>query len=179
MGASIESLRRKLASSTQDYAYSVGVPGTPLMLRPPDAREERLPGMRRWASREAIERAFKGLEAGDDPQQMEDEAASAGVLSAPLFGALSGGALGMGAAKVLKAKSPLTHALVGALLGGVGGAAKHYQGRESTREDFREALHGARTEMAAHPRTALPSSRSDQSTATASTPLLLSTGPAN
>lgn len=161
------------------------IPGTPLMIRGGEIKEERLPGMRRWVDRDVLQRVFAGLEGGAPPEVLVEAEAARGNVAYPAAGAaiaaLSARDL---AARVpqIAAHGPLASALVAALAGGVAGGAYHYGTRGKRQDDAREAIHGARQEIAKFPRPkdhAIPTGQTDQGTASASTPTLLATAPTN
>ncbi len=178
--SAIESLRQKLAAlSDLRMQLNANIPGTPFVLRGGEQKEERLPGMRRWVDRGILEQAYAGLDAGRDPQDLIDEAESSGAVLQPLTGALVGGLGSRALSGALGHKAPLTDSLVAALAGGVAGSAYHALKARKRREDMQEAIIGAQGDIQRNPRpvSALPSVNS-RSTAAASTPMLLGTGPA-
>lgn len=154
------------------------IPGTPFVMRGGEVKEERLPGMRRWVDRDMLERAMAAQDAGTPQAEYLADEESRSLLRGSLGGAGLGAISGYTLRDMIPhkgiSKSPLQSALLGSLLGAGAGTAAHYINGGERSSDAAEAYRGAARER---PASALPQDRQDQSSAAASTPLLLHTGP--
>ena len=189
-------LRAKLAwLDNLELQLSQAIPGTPATLRSSDAKAERLPGMRRWVNRDAVERAMVAYDAGVAPEEfMASEGSRSGLGKALGSAAFGGAAAGLLAHKnqdnsFVQAMSqrtgghgPLAAALLGALASGGATAVSHAMGAGKRRDDALEAYQGARLDAFRNPRpklTALPQDRQDEASAASVAPRLLHVAPSS
>lgn len=98
-----------------DSSFSVGLPGLGFST---SSRDERLPGMSRWAPREYIEQAYDALDRGTNPSVLVEQAAREGGALHPAIGAALGGLAGY----KLYPKSGMGAPSLGALLGATAGS---------------------------------------------------------
>lgn len=161
--------RERMKQGSFDPSMGLGytIPGTPVSLRMDSEKAERLPGMSRWAPRHMIERAFALQEAGVDDGEAIARAEDEGLFTDPLVGAGLGAIAGPAILPGAEAKARL----IGALAGGAGGLGLNLAGRSRRGEQMAAALRGAAVE-----RDRFPLERQDDSTASSSPPLLLSSG---
>lgn len=115
----------------------LGLPNSPLSVSA-SGKHERLPGMRRWVPRDAIERAGLGLDEGLDPQALLELEAQRGRFAWPAVG----GALGAGGLRLMMPQSGLAAQAGAGLLGAGAGALAHRAGESARVSDMGEALRG-------------------------------------
>jgi len=154
-----------------DVGMGVRVPGTPMNMSFYDGPAERLQGMHRWVPRDVIERTHTGLDAGLDPADVIHSEENRGNVLQPMIGAGVGAGLahfGLGG----KANLPAT--ALGGLFGAGAGAAYNMFNAPYRKSDAQEALYGVMRERSNEYN--FPMASQTQTTAAASTPMLVSSG---
>lgn len=149
-----------------DLRPGLGIPGTPFGMGY-SPTNERLPGMHKWVDRGVIERAHKGLDQGLSLEDVVDQERDRGRFTDPLLGAAAGAAFSHFG---LKGNAGMS--LLGAGLGAGAGALAHQQTGSVRANNMEEALQGVVRERAHE----FPVRGQHRATATAATPLLISTG---
>lgn len=180
-----ELLRTKTAAPhALSLQLSQQIPGTPLVLRGGEIKEERLPGMQRWVDRDMIQRAYAGLSDGISPDELVADEGARGSVLYPAAGAgaaaLAANSMGADLAQLapsLGKHGPLAAVLASALAGGVAGGVYQHASAPKRERDMREAIVGAQRDMAQYPRHpghAIPQNQKEQGSASAEVPTLLS-----
>jgi hypothetical protein len=127
--------------------------------------------MHRWVDRDVIERAYAGIDQGLDPADVIDDEAHAGVYKHPAVGAALGGLL----AHTMFPGGGVPAKALGALVGGGAGALYHDFTAPMRQQDSAEALEGVMRDGSAQA-PAAPTRKSVHHSASASTPMLVSSG---
>lgn len=132
-----------------DSSFSVGLPGLGFSTA---SRDERLPGMSRWAPREYIERAYDALDRGTNPSVLVEQAAREGGALHPAIGGVLGGLAGY----KMYPKSGMGAPALGALLGATAGTVyNNVTGADRARR-MAEAIRGVYHENAPLPTAQAP-----------------------
>ena len=160
--------QNKTSAYEMTGSFNYQIPGTPFGFRGEPEKAERLSGMGRWAPRSVIERAFAGIEHGEDPEALIAQARDAGSIGDPLLGAALGA---MAYPTITGSPDALRARLIGALAGGSLGSLVNSIGADRREALMREALRGAELE-----RQRFPMSRREDSTAASAPPMLLHSG---